>query len=258
MEEKTEIWKSLDFLGYPDYEVSNMGQVKSLSYRKTGKERILKPQKTKFGYLRNQLSNNSKGKWFLVHRLVALTFLENPLNLPCVNHKDEDKENNHIDNLEWCTHEYNNNYGTHNEIISKKQRNNPRTSKIILQYTLEGKFVAEYPSSKEVERVLKFSHTSINKCCQNKKKYISHNGYIWFYKHDFTEEKLKQKIEQVKNNNRKGSKKAVIMFDLCGNFLQEFESASQAGKELNLLTSAIINNCNGVSKTSNGYIFKYK
>lgn len=70
--------------------------------------------------------------------------------------------------------------------------------------------------------------------------------------------KLKQKIEQVKNNNRKGSKKAVIMFDLCGNFLQEFESASQAGKELNLLTSAITNNCNGVSKTSNGYIFKYK
>lgn len=190
MEEEIEVWKSLDFMEYPNYEVSNMGRVKSLYF---GKEKILKPTKDKVGYLRNQLSKNSKGKWFLVHRLVASAFLENPDNLPCVNHKDENKGNNRVENLEWCTIKYNNNYGTHNELISKKQRNNPKRSETILQYTLDGNFVAEYPSSREIERVLKFSHTSINKCCQNKKKYISHNGYIWFYKDDFAQEKIKTK-----------------------------------------------------------------
>lgn len=255
--ENIEIWKDIpEYEGL--YQVSNLGRVKSFKRNGNSKDRILKPSKNRCGYLQVILYKNRKTKTFTVHRLVALAFISNTLNLPCINHKDENKENNHVNNLEWCTHEYNNNYGTHNEIISKKQRNNPRTSKLILQYTLDGEFVAEYPSSKEVERVLKFSHTNINKCCQNKKKYISHNGYIWFYKDDFIQEKLKQKIEQVKNNNRKGSKKAVIMFDLSGNFLQEFESASQASKELNIFQQNISNCCNGKCKTCGGFIWRYK
>ena len=114
-----EIWK--DIKGYEGlYQVSNLGRVKSLGrwvykeYR--GKrwqgEKILKQIKNKFGYLRVYLYKNRKAKCYAIHRLVAQVFIPNPYNLPQVNHKDEDKSNNRVDNLEWCTSFYNNEYGT--------------------------------------------------------------------------------------------------------------------------------------------------
>ena len=109
-----EEWRSIP--GYEGlYEVSSYGRVKSLERYKSNnggiqliKERILKPNNTKKGYLTVQIRN----KKFKVHRLVALTFIPNPENLPQVNHKDEDKTNNNVDNLEWCDAKYNSNYGT--------------------------------------------------------------------------------------------------------------------------------------------------
>lgn len=119
--EEVEIWKSLDFLGYPDYEVSNMGQVKSLNYLRTGKERILKQSKTKKGYLQISLYQNAKQKKIRIHRLVALAFLknDNPIEKTEINHLDENKENNHVSNLCWCSHIENVNYGTRNERVSQ-------------------------------------------------------------------------------------------------------------------------------------------
>lgn len=112
-----EIWK--DIKGYEGlYQVSNKGRVKSLNYRRIGKEGILKGRPDKDGYLRIGLYKNKKQKPFYIHRLVAIAFLPNPNNLPQVNHKDENKENNHVENLEWCTSEYNNNYGSRNERAS--------------------------------------------------------------------------------------------------------------------------------------------
>ena len=109
-----EEWKSIP--GYEGlYEVSSYGRVKSLERYKSNnggiqliKEKILKPHNTKKGYLTVQFHN----KIFKVHRLVAQAFIPNPDNLPMVNHKDEDKTNNNVDNLEWCTAKYNSNYGT--------------------------------------------------------------------------------------------------------------------------------------------------
>lgn len=89
--------------GYPRYQVSTHGRVKSL----IGNHKILKPGKSKSGYLNVVLSNEEGKRTFRVHRLVALCHLPNPHNLPLVNHKDEDKAHNHVDNLEWCTEEYN-------------------------------------------------------------------------------------------------------------------------------------------------------
>ena len=103
-----EIWK--DILGYEGlYQVSNYGRVRSLKY---GKEKILKQQINTDGYLHIDLYKNKKRKNYNVHRLVTIAFLENPNNYPQVNHKDENKQNNHIDNLEWCDYKYNCNYGT--------------------------------------------------------------------------------------------------------------------------------------------------
>ena len=112
-----EIWK--DIKGYEGlYQVSNKGRVKSLNYRRTGKEGILKGKPDKDGYLRVGLCKNKKQKPFYIHRLVAKAFLPNPNNLPEVNHIDENKENNHVENLEWCDRKYNNNYGSRNERAS--------------------------------------------------------------------------------------------------------------------------------------------
>ena len=113
-----EIWK--DIVGYEGlYQISNLGNVKSLNYRRTGKERILNPGNNGCGYLFVILCNNGKRKHFKIHRLVANAFLENPDNKSDVNHKDEDKTNNNVDNLEWMTRQENNNYGTRNERSSK-------------------------------------------------------------------------------------------------------------------------------------------
>lgn len=108
--------------GYENYEVRPNGEVINT---KSGK--ILKPQKNTRGYLQVGLSKDGTKKHFLIHRLVAEAFIPNPLNLPCVNHRDENKTNNCISNLEWCTYEYNNNYGTRTEKIKKPSFNLGKT-----------------------------------------------------------------------------------------------------------------------------------
>ena len=106
-----EIWK--DIVGYEGlYQVSNLGNVKRINFFK--KERFVIPCSKGSGYLYVSLSKNNKQKNFYIHRLVATAFIENPDNLPVINHKDENRSNNIVDNLEWCTQKYNCNYGLHN------------------------------------------------------------------------------------------------------------------------------------------------
>lgn len=161
---KKEYWKYIK--GYEGlYQVSNFGRVKS---NKFGKERILKPFTNSTGYLLVSLCKDGKVKAFTVHRLVAEAFIDNPDNLPQVNHRDENKLNNNVDNLEWCTNEYNINYGTRTE----------RCSKPVLQYTLDGEFVREWPSIMEAARN-GYYQGHVVACCQGKRK--AHKGFIWKY-----------------------------------------------------------------------------
>lgn len=139
-----ELWKSI--YGYESiYEVSNLGNIKSCkrviqitdenrTYLRTIKERILKPTLVK-GYPAVGLHLNSKMRLVYVHRLVAIAFIPNPLNYPEINHKDENPKNNRVDNLEWCTHTYNNNYGTKNIRCSLhiSGENHPRFGKQLSQ-----------------------------------------------------------------------------------------------------------------------------
>ena len=173
-----EIWKNIDdFEGL--YQVSNLGNVKSLNYNHTGKELFLKPGTDKYGYLYVLLYKNGKPRHFKIHRLVAKAFLENPYNKPEVNHKDEDKTNNCLTNLEWMTSKENINYGTHNERAAKSRINHQAISKSVLQYSLDGEFIKEWPSTMQIERELGFSSSNISECCNGKQK--TSYRYIWKY-----------------------------------------------------------------------------
>ena len=165
-----EIWCPIK--GYEGlYEVSDQGRVKSIGY---GDDRILRPGREGCGYLQVGIYKNGEQKKCKVHRLVAQTFIPNPDNLPEVNHKDEDKENNSVQNLEWCDRKYNQNYGT------RTQRQSEKLSKPILQYTKSGKLVREWKSMMDVQRTLGYFRNSISNCCNGKCK--SAYDYIWKYK----------------------------------------------------------------------------
>lgn len=119
-----EIWKPIP--GYEGkYEVSNQGRVKSIARTRIGKngsivpvaEKILKGKSDKDGYIEYALctGHHKKMKFYRAHRLVAMAFIPNPDNLPQVNHMDEDKTNNRVDNLEWCDNSYNVRYSIYKQ-----------------------------------------------------------------------------------------------------------------------------------------------
>ena len=115
-----EVWK--DVVGYEGlYQVSNLGRLKSAPRPRT-KGGLLKPQYDRKGYLTFGLCKNGKSKMAKIHRLVAEAFIPNPGKLPEVNHKDEQKDNNCVENLEWCTTQYNSNYGTRVARIAATKR----------------------------------------------------------------------------------------------------------------------------------------
>ena len=162
-----EIFKDIkDYEGL--YQVSNLGRVYSFITNK-----FLKPNLNKNGYLTLHLKGSSKQ--LKLHRLVAETFILNTNNFPCVNHKDEDKTNNCVDNLEWCSYKYNNNYGT------MQQRGHIKLSKPILMLDLNGRILKEFSSIHEATRYLgKKNSGYLSSICNNENK--TAYGYKWKYK----------------------------------------------------------------------------
>ena len=180
-----EIYKDIE--GYEGlYQVSNLGNVKSLNYSKTKKEKILKPCIFSNGYLKVDLCKNKTRKTYYVHRLVAKAFIENPNNYPMINHKDEFKINNVVSNLEWCDNKYNSNYGSRNErlgkAISKAMTNNPKLSKSVGAFK-NGELVMTFPSTNEAQRQ-GFNQGNVAACCRNCYNRPGNNvykGYTWKY-----------------------------------------------------------------------------
>lgn len=156
-----EIWKDIE--DYEDYyQISNLGRI-----RNKKENRILKPSKSS-GYYHISLRYGNK-KEMLIHRLVAKAFIPNPLNLNYVNHKDENKLNNNVENLEWCTAKYNTSYGK--GALSRNQR--------VIQYDLQGNAIKIWESIKEASASLGICYQSISACCRNTKK--TAGGYAWTY-----------------------------------------------------------------------------
>lgn len=184
---ENEVWRDIE--GYEGlYQVSNLGRVKSLGrFRKgSGGQMVLVKEKFKIhhdnghGYKVVSLYKNNRVQTVYVHRLVAAAFIPNFANYEQVNHKDENKSNNRVGNLEWCTPKYNSNYGTARIRNSALTRNHPNTSRPVLQFDMNGKFIKEWPSLREPQRCKIASSSSISRVCRGIEKQA--NGFIWRYK----------------------------------------------------------------------------
>ena len=197
----TEEWRTAVYDGeiYEGlYKVSNLGRILSLDYKNTGKPELMTPIEDRHGYYKVNLWKNGKQKTCLVHRLVAQTFLANPENKPCINHKIEGDEGKKINmvffnedgsvdeertTIEWATYEENNNYATRTERIAKTQTKKDR------QLSLTGDLIREWPSTAECGRN-GFNQGNIVSCCNGERK--SHKGFRFMYYDDYKEKQLKE------------------------------------------------------------------
>lgn len=183
-----EIWKDIpNYEGI--YQASSYGRIKSCArviHYKNGKiihrkERFLSLIKGFGQYLTVGLVKSNHHITYNVPYLIAITFIENPNSLPCVNHKDENKYNNKVDNFEWCTYSYNTKYnnGMRKRIDTRNLKNTHGREKKVYQYDFQGNLIKIWVSVSSVEKGLGFKKTNISSCCLNKKNKAY--GYKWSY-----------------------------------------------------------------------------
>jgi hypothetical protein len=168
------MWKELPV--DPRYLVSEDGQIKGLDGR------LLKQAKDTRGYLFVTLNNNYQQYHLSMHRAVALCYIPNPHNYPQVNHKDEDKTNNHYTNLEWCDNRYNSHY-SHSKAVLMIDKD---TNKVIKRFEAV-RDVDEYFGAK--------AHQSVSKCCLHRPRYYSAYGYRWEFEDELVEVKRGELLE---------------------------------------------------------------
>lgn len=220
-----EQWKPIQ--GYEDrYAVSSKGRVMNL---KTG--RVLKNRINTKGYRFITLcKGDGKPKQIGVHRLVAQAFIPNPLNLPQINHIDENKTNNNVENLEWVTASQNQRHSAHQQSCK------------INQYTLDGELIRTWGSAQEIKRELGFSAGNIIQCCKGNKNYSHVGGFRWKYVDPSQQRKINRPV-------------AALTKD--GDLICEYKSAAEAARCLKIRDNSIHFCLNGKYKSTHGLCFIY-
>ena len=217
-----EVWKWIE--GYEnEYKISDKGNIKS--YKKG--EKLLKPKLDgKGNYLMICLSKDGDLKYFLIHRLVAKTFIPNPYEKEQVNHIDGNKKNNCVENLEWCTSSENILHALDNDL-------NKRRRKVLQLDLVSGSILGEFKSLIEASEKTKINTSTIQDNASG--RYFSDNDYSWIYKDaDNLDEEIRIRLE---NSN------VIQMIDKnSGEVIKEFINQSRAREFLGV-TSGAINNC---------------
>lgn len=177
------------------YEVSTLGRVRSVErnvnlcrmgtiVNRHLKACLLKPNVMKIGYVSVRLSKNGKANLHCVHRLVAEAFIPNPNGFRYINHKDEDKKNNNVSNLEWCTQEHNSNWGTALLKSMSKNRNRKDLSIKVAMTDKDGKVIRKFESMNDASRIMHIHSAVVSASCSGKRKAPDKNGYYWRIEYD--------------------------------------------------------------------------
>lgn len=215
-----EIWKDIDPEGI--YKISNFGRVKT-TIRKGCSVEYRKPTMDKKGYLGVDLRYGGKRHCCKIHRLVALAFIPNPNNYPEINHKDEDKTNNRVDNLEWCDHWYNVHYGTGAE------RGIDALRRDVNQYDKQGNFIKRWHGVKTACAALGLDSGCVVRCCDGSSR--TYGGFIWLYPDTPSlEENLRARVEWAKSkyHSRYAKGATITQRDMDGNIVNVFKSIREA------------------------------
>lgn len=256
-----EQWKDIE--GYEGlYQVSNLGRVWSVKRKERGRTfggKLHSIRTDRRGRCSIQLSREGKQEYMSLPRLVATYFVENPdpQTMTEVNHKDEDPSNNRADNLEWCSHGYNCRYGTRISRIKEAQ------NMAVLQYTLDGQFVAEYASMHIAATAIGKDAGHICNCCQGNRKWAY--GYFWRYKDDALYQQAARRISRKTEDGRRKRAAAftekawnVVQLDLQGNPVAVHASTKMAAQAVGCSRCYIINCCNGKLGSVRGFRFVYE
>lgn len=217
-----------------DYEVSDDGRVRNIDTKRELKKQFGN------GYWHCTIQINKHPKRCRIHRLVALAFIPNPDSKPFVNHKDGDRTNNSVENLEWVTPSENTRHAVEKGLF-QSGRNRP-----VIQYDMDGNKMLCFQSITEAEKETGTSVSKITLCCQRKRR--SANDFQWRYADD------KQDVEKIQKKWWSGKK--VAQYDINGNFIAMYDSYSDAARAVNGQNSCICLCCDGRQKTHKGYVWK--
>lgn len=241
-------WK--DIPGYEGlYRVNPHGEIWSLISNKK-----LQPSFSHDGYKQFNLHKEKKAFIMMAHRAVATTFIPNPDNLPCVNHKDENKLNNDVDNLEWCTYRYNNMYRG----ASRKRASS--FCKKVKQYDKDGNLIAIHNSLRDAADAVGESGTgNISDCCNHPGMIHTVKGYVFSY-HTLTKDEILKRFDKKSDTGRLNrKKKCVEQRDMNGKIVRQFQSVSEAAKYNHISRTQIARAARGYEKgySCHGYKWRY-
>lgn len=246
-----EIWK--DVVGWEGlYQVSSYGRVKSFRKREP---RLLSTCVGTHGYCVVLLHDgNGQRKNERVHRLVAQAFIPNPNNYPYINHKDEDKTNNQVENLEWCTPKYNLNYGTAIKRRSEAIKASPvKQRKAVIQLSLSGEFIKEYRSTKEASEETSIDRRRISCAINHVGKQA--RGYLWVLKDNYNIDIDYGEIYKKESMHPKP--KRIAQYTKDGIFIKEWDSLKEAHLNLGINYSSLTNCLHGRYSHAGGFVWKF-
>lgn len=209
--------------------------------------KIIVPKKDKDGYIQGTLMCKEKGKrkQYKAHRIVALAYIDNPYNKPQVNHNNEIKDDNYVQNLSWMTQKENNNYGTRN-----KRANDTKSNSIYkLDYDLN--IIDEYKNLPNASSD-GYTLSLVGQCCNRDLK--TYKGFIWVWKRNYEEFKLSyDKKEYLKRKNSK----EIIQYDKDMNIVNKYNSFKEVN-ENGFGRDYVKKCCDDKKDMYKGYIWKYK